>query len=169
MHGSCGAIGCRAAVVVPINHRWVPAEVGFALNDSGASVLVVDESFLPAVAQIREHADVSNVVVMSDGDGSAGTISFEQLIAANQPMADGCRGDGELFGIFYTGGTTGQAKGVMLTHANVIASALGSLATGQFVTPGGRLLHAAPMFHLADLATSGRLQRQRRAEPDPVA
>jgi acyl-CoA synthetase (AMP-forming)/AMP-acid ligase II len=41
----------------------------------------------------------------------------------------------------------------MLTHANIAASALGCLATGQFVTAGGRLLHAAPMFHLADLAT----------------
>ena len=40
----------------------------------------------------------------------------------------------------------------MLTHANLIISALGWLATGEFLTPGGRFLHAAPMFHLADLA-----------------
>jgi len=152
-HESLLAVPWADAVVVPINHRWTPAEVGFALHDCAASVLIVDESHLPAVAQIREHTDLPNVVVMSNGDVPAGTSSFEQLIAAHPPMADSCRGAGELFGIFYTGGTTGQAKGVMLTHANVIASALGSLATGQFVTPGGRLLHAAPMFHLADLAT----------------
>jgi acyl-CoA synthetase (AMP-forming)/AMP-acid ligase II len=40
----------------------------------------------------------------------------------------------------------------MLSHANLLVSALGSCATGSFVVPGGRLLHAAPMFHLADLA-----------------
>jgi acyl-CoA synthetase (AMP-forming)/AMP-acid ligase II len=68
-------------------------------------------------------------------------------------MPDSRRGGDDLLGVFYTGGTTGQSKGVMLSHANIMASALGSLATGQFTTPGGRLLHAAPMFHLADLAT----------------
>lgn len=41
----------------------------------------------------------------------------------------------------------------MLTHANLFASAWGSLAMGDFTTPDGCLLHAAPMFHLADLAT----------------
>ena len=40
----------------------------------------------------------------------------------------------------------------MLTHDNLMTSALGSLASGYFLTSGGPLLHAAPMFHLADLA-----------------
>jgi acyl-CoA synthetase (AMP-forming)/AMP-acid ligase II len=40
----------------------------------------------------------------------------------------------------------------MLSHNNVLVSSLGSLSSGQFVSPGGRLLHAAPMFHLAGIA-----------------
>jgi len=67
-------------------------------------------------------------------------------------MPDARRGGQELAGIFYTGGTTGFPKGVMLTHANMVTSALGALASGEFFTPGGRYLHAAPMFHLADIA-----------------
>jgi len=152
-HESLLGVAWADAVVVPVNHRWTAAEVAFALDDCGAKVLIVGESLLPAVPAIREGAELSSVIVMTDADVPAGTVSFERLIAGSQPMADSRRGDDELFGVFYTGGTTGRSKGVMLTHTNVLASAFGSLATGQFVTPGGRLLHAAPMFHLADLAT----------------
>jgi acyl-CoA synthetase (AMP-forming)/AMP-acid ligase II len=152
-HESLLGVAWADAVVVPINHRWAPAEIGFALHDCGASTLIVDEGLVPAVALVREQAELSTVVVMTDGEAGAGMVSFERLVADHRPMVDSCRGGGELFGIFYTGGTTGQPKGVMLTHANVLASAWGSLATGQFVTPAGRLLHVAPMFHLADLAT----------------
>jgi acyl-CoA synthetase (AMP-forming)/AMP-acid ligase II len=52
-----------------------------------------------------------------------------------------------------TGGTTGFPKGVMLSHANLITSALSTQATFSFVVPGGWTLHAAPMFHLADLVS----------------
>ncbi|HKS51253.1 MAG TPA: AMP-binding protein, partial [Pseudonocardiaceae bacterium] len=51
---------------------------------------------------------------------------------------------------FYTGGTTGFPKGVMLSHANLITSALGALTTGTFGA-GGRFLAAAPMFHMGGL------------------
>jgi len=148
------AVPWADAIVAPINSRWTPAEVGFALGDSAAVVLVIDEVFAPYLAELRTQApDLRAVVVIGDGEPPDGTVGFEQLIAAGAPMDDSRRGGDEVFGIFYTGGTTGRSKGVMLTHANLAASALGCLATGQFVTPGGRLLHVAPMFHLADLAT----------------
>jgi acyl-CoA synthetase (AMP-forming)/AMP-acid ligase II len=150
-HESLLAVPWADAVVVPINHRWTPAEVSLALRDCEASALIVDDTLLPAIASVRP--DVAHVIVMADADVAAGLLSFERLIAQNRPMADRSRGGDELFGVFYTGGTTGRSKGAMLTHTNVITSALGSLATGQFTTPGGRFLHAAPMFHLADLAT----------------
>ena len=152
-HESLLGVAWADAVVVPINHRWAPAEILFALGDCGARVLIIDEGLLPPVAVVRERVESLAVVVMTDDDAPAGMVSFDQLVDDHRPVADSRRGGDELFGIFYTGGTTGQPKGVMLTHANVLASAWGSLATGQFVTPGGRLLHAAPMFHLADLAT----------------
>jgi acyl-CoA synthetase (AMP-forming)/AMP-acid ligase II len=55
-------------------------------------------------------------------------------------------------GLWYTGGTTGFPKGVMLSHANLLTSALGVLAAGTFTAQSSRYLHAAPMFHLADYA-----------------
>ncbi|NMO57556.1 long-chain fatty acid--CoA ligase [Actinoplanes sp. TBRC 11911] len=147
-HESLLAVAWADAVVVPINHRSTPSDIGFALADCGARVLIVDDVLVTAT-----RGWAAPLVVMTDGTAPAGTLSYEQLINAQEPMPDSGRGGEDLFGIFYTGGTTGRSKGVMLSHSNVLASAWGSLATGQFVTPGGRLLHAAPMFHLADLAT----------------
>ena len=40
----------------------------------------------------------------------------------------------------------------MLSHRNILTAAMGSLATVPMISTGGRLLHAAPMFHLADIA-----------------
>ena len=68
--------------------------------------------------------------------------------------------DDDLAAVFYTGGTTGRSKGVMLSHANLLTSALGVLASEHWLSPGGTYLHAAPMFHLADLAAwTGQLVR----------
>lgn len=63
------------------------------------------------------------------------------------------RGGHDVFGLFYTGGTTGKPKGVMLTHANIMVNGLGHTAVLQY-THGSRYLHSAPMFHLADGANT---------------
>src|SRR5581483_4719590 len=54
-----------------------------------------------------------------------------------------------LAGIFYTGGTTGRSKGVMLSHGNLMVNALNALGEGLFQS-SAIYLHAAPMFHLAN-------------------
>jgi len=80
-------------------------------------------------------------------------MDYERLIAEHQPVTDARRTGEALAGIFYTGGTTGHPKGVMLSHANLMVSAMAAAAAGEFLEADGRTLHAAPMFHLADLFT----------------
>ena len=64
-------------------------------------------------------------------------------------MPDAMRESGDLAGIFYTGGTTGRSKGVMLSHGNLMVNALNALGEGLW--PSSTVyLHAAPMFHLAN-------------------
>ena len=90
-------------------------------------------------------------------------------IAAHEPVDDARRGGDDLAAVFYTGGTTGRSKGVMLSHLNLLTSALGALASEHFLSRGGAYLHAAPMFHLADLAAldlPARPRRHPRDDPD---
>jgi acyl-CoA synthetase (AMP-forming)/AMP-acid ligase II len=139
-------------VVNPVNVRWSPAEIAYSLGDSGTQVLFVDDAFAAAVPAVRAAAPcVRTVVHCGDGPTPDGMLAYGELLEQGSAEDIGHGGE-DLAGIFYTGGTTGFPKGVMLTHANLLVSALGSCATGNFVVPGGRLLHAAPMFHLADLA-----------------
>ncbi|WP_067683314.1 acyl-CoA synthetase [Nocardia miyunensis] len=139
------------AVVVPLNTRWSVPEIAFSLQDSGARVLVVDDTFLDLVGEIRSAATVVDAYVHSgERRTPSGVYGFEKLIEQAEPVEDARRGGADLAAIYYTGGTTGTPKGVMLSHTNLVTAALGALATGQFMEPYGRLLHCAPMFHLAD-------------------
>ncbi|PKV97461.1 acyl-CoA synthetase (AMP-forming)/AMP-acid ligase II [Amycolatopsis echigonensis] len=145
------AVPWADAVFVPVNIRWAVPEISGSLVECDARVLFVDEKFAPMVPAVREkHPGLATVVYCGDGEPPEGMLGYEQLLAAAEPIEDARRGGGSLAGVYYTGGTTGSAKGVMLSHANLLTSALGSTATGRFCEPGGRMLHAAPMFHLAD-------------------
>ncbi|MUL44928.1 long-chain fatty acid--CoA ligase [Mycobacterium sp. CBMA293] len=144
------AVPWAQAAVNPVNIRWSPVEIAYSLRDSQSQVLLVDDAFAGAVPAIRAAgAELSTVIYCGDGPCPDGMLDYEQLIADAKPIPDARRGGDAMFGIFYTGGTTGHPKGVVLSHNNVLTSALGSVASGQFLSDGGRILHAAPLFHLA--------------------
>ncbi|KKC05037.1 long-chain-fatty-acid--CoA ligase [Mycobacterium nebraskense] len=144
------AVPWADAAVNPVNIRWSPAEIAYSLRDSGTTVLFVDDAFAAAVPQVSDAgAELSTLVYCGEGPCPPGMLDYESLIDGAQPIPDPRRGGDELYGIFYTGGTTGHPKGVMLSHNNVMTSALGCLATGRFLTDHGRILYAAPLFHLA--------------------
>lgn len=150
------AVPWAGAVVNPVNIRWSPVEIAYSLSDSESVVLLVDDAFAPLAAQLRtECPTIREIVFCGDGPCPDGLISYEELVAGSKPVADQQRSGDDLAGLFYTGGTTGFPKGVMLSHRNLVTSALGTVATGQLLGKGSVFLHAAPMFHLADLAAWG--------------
>jgi len=147
------AVPWANGILNPVNIRWSPPEIVYSLVESETSILFVDDAFAAAVPAIRDgHAGLTTVVHMGDEPTPDGMLAYETLVEEATPVDDARRGGDEIAGLFYTGGTTGFPKGVMLTHAAMLTSALGSQATTPIVIPGGQLLHAAPMFHLADLA-----------------
>ena len=141
-------IAWAGAVIVPTNIRWSHAEIEDSLRDCRASALVVDKAF--AAMGVELARAVSLELIYADDDaGPAEARDYEKLIATSQPVPDAMSAREELAGIFYTGGTTGRSKGVMLSHANIVSNALHMLSEG--LLPDGTIyLNAAPMFHLAN-------------------
>ena len=122
-------------VVVPLNTRHAEPELKYALEDSGTRVLITD----------REPGALGDVVerVIRIPD------EYESLLAdaPEAPIGDDL-GEDDLAGLFYTGGTTGLSKGVMLSHRNVIANTFNWL-TAVPQNPDDIFLVMAPMFHAA--------------------
>ena len=144
------AVPWSGACVVPLNIRWSVAENAYSLKDAGAEVLVVDDTFAKMVPALKaQNVPLKSVIFIGDGPLPEGMLSYEKLIEEHDPAPDSGRGNDDLAGIYYTGGTTGFPKGVMLSHANLWASAVGMPGLIG-LTEDSRILHAAPMFHLAD-------------------
>lgn len=147
------AVPWADAVLNPVNIRWSPAEIAYSINDSDTRVLLVDDAFAPMVPTLHAQCErLTTVVHCGDGPTPEGMLAYEDLLAGNSPIEDARRSGDALAGLFYTGGTTGFPKGVMLSHTNLVTSAFGAVASGALLSSGAVLLHAAPMFHLADLA-----------------
>ncbi len=147
------AVPWSGAAVNPVNIRWSPTEIAYSLVDCDTRVLLVDDAFAPVIPALRAQSPVLQTVIFcGEGPTPDGTLNYEDLIAGSDAIDDRRRGADDLYGVFYTGGTTGHPKGVMLSHRNLLSSAMSALATGDIVTRRGRLLHAAPLFHLAGIA-----------------
>lgn len=143
------AIPWAGAIGVPINTRLSTAEVIEQLEDSQSSVLLVDADFA-AVAQAacERLPSLRHSVCLGRTTPPPGTSSLEQLLAQATPVADAGRCDDDVAILFYTGGTTGRSKGVILTHRGVV---VGTLQWAYTVGVGASdtLLIAIPMFHIA--------------------
>jgi len=124
------------------------------LVHSGAVGLQVDETFagmLPAL--MPNLTTVRAVWASGSGAAPAGAVSLNAAIDAAEPIEAADPAPGDVYGIFYTGGTTAASKGVMLSHGNIVANAMNMLTAVTFDTDTV-YMHAAPMFHLADCSAT---------------
>ncbi len=129
------AVPGAGMVLVPLNQRHTAAELNYALADSGTKVIFADEE-IDIRADLVEHR-------FDLGD------RYEELLLGAPPVEFASDlGPDALAGLFYTGGTTGAAKGVMLSHRNLVANALHFQAAFAF-GPDTRWLILAPLFHAA--------------------
>lgn len=125
------------AVAVPVNTRFTPPEIEYVLADSGAAYTVVDGDTAARVPLVCPH------------------WSIDELTAPG-PEAEVLPGvsaaGGDVANILYTSGTTGQPKGAMQTHDNVVFNA-DTCGTVMGAGPADRTLVIAPMFHATGIVS----------------
>lgn len=127
---ACSMLG---VIAVPLNNRLSTAEIDRVLEDARPHGIVRHSSFaVPGVQLSWQH--VIDEVPLPIRCDPAPKIFYD-------PEA--------VLGLIYTSGTTGQPKGVMVTHANVLAD-IHNFNYWMHYSEGGIYLHAAPIFHIAD-------------------
>lgn len=131
-------IWIAGGVVVPINAKLHPREAAFILRDAGARIVF-------ASGGMEEGLGMEAIPVPS--------ADFDALCQA-EPVAEAAAREGDdLAWLFYTSGTTGQPKGVMITHAMMLSMALCYEADVARVSPEDTALYAAPLSHGAGIYT----------------
>jgi long-chain acyl-CoA synthetase len=143
------AIPWAGAVLAPLNWRWSQAENAFAMDDCTPRLLFATPDLIAAnAAMLADRAE--NTTVISLGATMDGGNTIDDLLL-HAPIEDAGRCGDDLLAIFYTGGTTGRPKGVMLSHAGFTANCQAMRDLGLF-PDGCRALIVAPLFHLAAVA-----------------
>lgn len=134
------------AVIVPINAKLTQKEVMYILEHSDAKALMVHELLFEAVKNLR-----TDLLLVKTGEAAEGWDAFADFLnhpAEEKLFSDAKEDDPST--ILYTSGTTGQPKGVLFSHRNILSVAQ-MICVEMEMKPESRLLHMMPLSHSAPL------------------
>ncbi|MDQ0506465.1 malonate--CoA ligase [Xanthobacter agilis] len=141
------------AVYLPLNTAYTLVEVAYFLSDAEPALFVCRPEILAAARALADTVKVP--VVETLGSEGAGTLT-DAAAALPDAFEDVARGPDDLAAILYTSGTTGRAKGAMLSHGNLLSNALVLKDHWRF-TGADVLIHALPIFHTHGLFVASNI------------
>jgi long-chain acyl-CoA synthetase len=148
------AIQKIGAVAGPINGWWKAAEVEYLLNDSKGRGLIIEDQYLPILEEIRPNCRDLEIVIAMGAPPSPDYTDFSALMEGTEPTPlESDISPEDLAFIFYTSGTTGNPKGVLLTHKNAIADVNG-ITEALSLEEGQTILIFLPLFHVNAMFTT---------------
>jgi acyl-CoA synthetase (AMP-forming)/AMP-acid ligase II len=141
---AAASLGAANAIV---NFRLAGDEVDYAVNDSGATVLLVGSDLVPLVRKLEDRLSGVEHIVELTPDG-ADDDEYERLLAGAEPVdPDPSVEPDDVCLVMYSSGTTGRPKGVMLTQANLLAHTLNA-HEGWGFDDGDKNMVSMPLFHV---------------------
>lgn len=150
---ACGKTG---AIMVPVNFRLAVPELIYILKDSAPHALVYSSDFAEKVQAIKAAGLPIEHYFRHGGDKLAEDppiANFAARFSADEPVPVREVTDDDPLFIMYTSGTTGDPKGAVLTHGNILFGAIHSLV-GYGVNHTYKSLVVAPLFHIGGLVAS---------------
>jgi long-chain acyl-CoA synthetase len=153
------------AVLTTISPLHKEREVQHQLSDSGAETIVALDSLYPVVEKVWAKTKLKHAVLTSIEEyapepavlDNSNVHSFQELLNQNKnanPPQVAINPREDLAALQYTGGTTGTAKGAMLTHTNLVSNAVAFAAWIRGKMAQETFLTALPLFHIYGMTTS---------------
>ena len=137
------------AVMVPLNIRLKPEDYLFILNHSESKILFVDEELYSLIKPIKDKLTTVEHIIVHYKDTQTDEIDYDEWLASfsDDTFTRVELDENDICSLLYTSGTTGNPKGVMLTHRNNYLHALSTMHHLR-VTDQDVYLHVLPMFHV---------------------
>jgi acyl-CoA synthetase (AMP-forming)/AMP-acid ligase II len=146
------AVASLGGIVSPVNPLYTEQEIAHQLKDAGARFLVTVPYFLPKATAAAREADIEELFVFDACEGEVnGATPFSSLFDSDGDFPEASIDPREdLVALPYSSGTTGLAKGVMLTHYNLVAN-MCQMEGLDYFTENDTLICVLPLFHIYGL------------------